>query len=190
MAHTLTRRGKDRVGDNRRYRRHAHFPNAERTAVAEASERKDGVVHTIVGDLTRFLHQLPREVDKLLFIGPPDLFPRFSAELGEVLVHPCTLVNSEPDYFEVLPPGVSKGTALQELASCLGLVLSQIVAFGDSLNDIEMLEAAGLGVALGNAHPALARRAGVVIGHHGTDTIARFLEESFEVRGDTLVPRG
>jgi len=54
--------------------------------------------------------------------------------------------------------GVSKGTALRELAVEMGLRPSEMMAIGDSENDIEMLEAAGVGVAVANA-PATTRSA-------------------------------
>jgi phosphoglycolate phosphatase (TIGR01487 family) len=49
--------------------------------------------------------------------------------------------------------GVSKGTAFLELARELDLDPADFMAFGDSVNDIEMLRIAGIGVAVGNAHP-------------------------------------
>ncbi|KLK88216.1 phosphoglycolate phosphatase [Methanoculleus sediminis] len=55
-------------------------------------------------------------------------------------------------------PGVSKGTALVELAREMGLAPSEMMAVGDSENDTEMLEAAGIGVAVRNA-PARTRSA-------------------------------
>ena len=57
---------------------------------------------------------------------------------------------------------VNKGTALVEVAKLMGLDTRDIVAIGDSTNDIEMLRAAGLGVAVGNAHPALKDAADLV----------------------------
>ena len=48
---------------------------------------------------------------------------------------------------------------------------------GDALNDLEMLRAAGLGVAMGNAHPGLLEHADRVIGANGTDAIAELVEE-------------
>jgi hypothetical protein len=53
---------------------------------------------------------------------------------------------------------------------------AEVIAFGDNLNDLELLERAGLGVAMGNAHPRLRAAADVVIGRHDTDAIAEFLE--------------
>eukprot|EP00039_Didymoeca_costata_P030891 m.31977 g.31977 ORF g.31977 m.31977 type:complete len:356 (-) comp8367_c0_seq1:110-1177(-) len=62
-------------------------------------------------------------------------------------------------WFEFMPPGVNKGTGLGALAEKLGLSLEDCVAFGDSFNDIEMLEQAGLGIAMANAGPEVKKAA-------------------------------
>jgi Cof subfamily protein (haloacid dehalogenase superfamily) len=153
---------------------------AARTPASEASEYKDVAPHTEVGSLVPFLERLDTEPIKLLFVGPPELFPRFREEARQAMMHPCTVVNSEPHYFEVLPPGVTKGAAVVDLAGIIGVPLEDVIAFGDGPNDVEMLEACGLGVAMGNARQDLIRVADVVIGHHDTDAIARFLEATLD----------
>jgi len=60
------------------------------------------------------------------------------------------------------PPGVSKGAAMRELAIEMGISTSEIIAVGDSENDIEMLAAAGAGVAVANANPATRMAADLV----------------------------
>ena len=50
-----------------------------------------------------------------------------------------------------------------------------MIAFGDNFNDISMLEAAGTGVAMGNADDAVKARANIVIGDNTTDSIAKFI---------------
>lgn len=57
------------------------------------------------------------------------------------------------------PPGISKGEAFSHLASLLGLTTSDFLAVGDAENDIDLLRRAGIGVAVGNAHPDLASSA-------------------------------
>jgi hydroxymethylpyrimidine pyrophosphatase-like HAD family hydrolase len=52
---------------------------------------------------------------------------------------------------DLLPPGCSKGAALHSLASIRGLRRNQIMAIGDNLNDLEMLEYAGRSVVMANA---------------------------------------
>ncbi len=55
------------------------------------------------------------------------------------------------DFINVLAPDVSKGKALEALASHLGVVMGEVMAVGDGLNDISLLTTAGLAVAMGNA---------------------------------------
>lgn len=55
------------------------------------------------------------------------------------------------DFINIIAPDVSKGKALEALASHLGLSLAEVMAVGDGTNDISLLTAAGLGVAMGNA---------------------------------------
>ena len=50
-------------------------------------------------------------------------------------------------------PGIDKGTALDALAKEMGLVPSDFLAIGDSLNDIQMLKKARIGVTVANGHP-------------------------------------
>jgi hydroxymethylpyrimidine pyrophosphatase-like HAD family hydrolase len=59
-----------------------------------------------------------------------------------------------------LPPGIDKGVALHELARAVGTPLPQIVAVGDALNDLSMLQTAGLGVAVEGSPPQLLAAAG------------------------------
>jgi hydroxymethylpyrimidine pyrophosphatase-like HAD family hydrolase len=73
-------------------------------------------------------------------------------------------VRSEATYLEVLPEGATKGTALRALAASHGVPLEQIAAIGDNPNDIDMIAAAGLGVAVGDGHPDVRAAADVVVG--------------------------
>ena len=59
------------------------------------------------------------------------------------------------DFINVLTPKVSKGKALEALASHLGVPLGEVMAVGDGANDISLLETAGLAVAMGNAPEAV-----------------------------------
>ena len=59
--------------------------------------------------------------------------------------------NSSPINIEVNARGVNKAKGIDSVCSRLGLSMSQVMAIGDSLNDMAMIKAAGLGVAMGNA---------------------------------------
>ena len=67
-----------------------------------------------------------------------------------------------PEVLEMTMPGVSKGTGLRLALGALGIDKEDSVAFGDSPNDLAMFEAAGLGIAMGNADTRLRARADYV----------------------------
>jgi Cof subfamily protein (haloacid dehalogenase superfamily) len=77
---------------------------------------------------------------------------------------------------EVTPLGVSKATGVDEVARPLGITAEDVVAFGDMPNDIPMLLWAGLGVAMGNAHPEAKAAADEVTTPNTDDGLARVLE--------------
>jgi hypothetical protein len=163
---------------------------AQRSAISLESERKDGVPHTVVGALAPWLEARAAQPYKLLLIEEQGAFDELERRARAALRSECTLVRSEPTYLEVLPPGVCKGAALDAVERCYGIAPSRVVAFGDGLNDVELLERAGLGVAMGNAHPGLAAIADVVIGTHATDAIADFLRDGFDWSAGVLEERG
>lgn len=57
------------------------------------------------------------------------------------------------DFFNILEPDVSKGNALKTLCNHLGIPLEDTAAIGDGLNDISLMQTAGLSIAMGNAFP-------------------------------------
>ena len=78
---------------------------------------------------------------------------------------------------EVTTRGLGKGTALDWLAESLGIPRENVMAFGDNTNDMQMLERAGWGVAMGNAVPELKKIAKFVADDCAADGLARAIEE-------------
>jgi len=143
------------------------------TERAEAFMAKENLSANPVGDLTAFLTEDPV---KLLLIGESDELQAFREDYvrGESdLPH---IVQSEPSYLELMATETTKGSALAEVSALSDVPLDEIVAFGDGPNDIEMIEAAGLGIAMGNAHPALKAKADVIAGMNDTDAISEVLD--------------
>jgi hypothetical protein len=74
-------------------------------------------------------------------------------EVREILAdHPVQVIDTG-FAIHLQTPGITKGTTLTELARALALTPEDFCAIGDSVNDIQMLEAAGIGIAVANAHP-------------------------------------
>lgn len=80
---------------------------------------------------------------------------------------------------DVQPPCRGKGEALRVLEERYGIPAARVVAVGDADNDLPMLAAAGLGVAMQNSTPRVLATARRVIGHNNSDTIAELVEELF-----------
>lgn len=78
---------------------------------------------------------------------------RLSSILGEIIeINNLKLYRVEnPDSVDILQEGVNKATGIEQLCKWLNIKISEVIAVGDSFNDMEMLEAVGFGVTLGNA---------------------------------------
>ncbi|AOV96290.1 pyridoxal phosphatase [Edwardsiella hoshinae] len=79
------------------------------------------------------------------------------------------------DQVDVVQTGNSKGRRLAEYAATRGIAMEQVIAFGDNFNDISMLKAVGLGVAMGNSADEVKACAAETIGSNETPAIADFL---------------
>jgi hypothetical protein len=80
---------------------------------------------------------------------------------------------------EAAARGVTKATGLAEIATEAGVEPSEVIAFGDMPNDLEMLRWAGHGVAMGNAHPDVLAVADEVTATNRDDGVALVLERWF-----------
>src|SRR2546428_8916501 len=100
---------------------------------------------------------------KTLFIGRPETLPIVRDELTQAVGGEARLVMTRRDYLEMIPPTASKGAALRVVADHLGVPLEEIVAVGDQENDLEMIRAAGLGVAFPPAPAVVRGQAGRVV---------------------------
>ncbi|MBA9084417.1 hypothetical protein FHR92_000874 [Fontibacillus solani] len=87
------------------------------------------------------------------------------------------ITNSSPYNLEINPAGINKASGVQMVCELLGLAMSEVVAVGDSLNDLAAIQAAGLGVAMGNAQIAVKENADVVTASNNDDGIALIIRD-------------
>ncbi len=78
-------------------------------------------------------------------------------------------------YYDITPYGITKREGAENWAEKVGVAVSEIGAFGDSENDLEVLPFVGTGFAMGNAIPELKAVADYVIGHADEDGIANLV---------------
>ena len=89
---------------------------------------------------------------------------------------PLDLTFAETTSLECTPRGVSKGSGLLDLCSVLGIPAAAAIGVGDAFNDVPMLEAAGLGIAMGNSNEAALSAAGAVVADNDHDGIAQVID--------------
>lgn len=87
---------------------------------------------------------------------------------------------SHPKNVELMSAHTSKGLALVHLAARLGIALSNVLAFGDSANDISMLCAAGHGIAVENARPEVLAVADAVCASNSESGPAHFILDALK----------
>jgi len=95
------------------------------------------------------------QIDKVLFVADPPDIPAIGACLRARLGEDARVFRSHARFIEVVPLGVDKGRGLAWLADHLGVQQSETMAVGDQENDIAMVAWASVGVAMGNAVPAV-----------------------------------
>ena len=131
-----------------------------------------------VGPLQNVLGRKP--VNKVLILrrDQPERITALRWQLGMQLDGKARMVQAMiPDMLEVLPPNSSKGVALKALLKSMNFTPDQVLAIGDGENDLEMIELAGIGVAVGNADPKLKEAADHIVGTNDKDAVAEALEK-------------
>lgn len=113
---------------------------------------------------------------KALFIAQPEELAALKPKLESTLRDQAELTSSLPHFLEVLRRGVNKGEAVKRVMRHEGILLSEVIAFGDGLNDLELLNVVGHGVAMSNARTALKEVAQDIADHHDEDGVACYLD--------------
>lgn len=160
-------------------------PDGERLVVGETAADSPWI--------DAYLARFPQQVTR---VALADLASAAAETLRLVSFGPEELLRASLDAldgleagWQVLPQGsydigeltvfareVSKGAGLRWLAASLGISMAQTMAIGDHVNDLSMLRAAGLGVAMGNADPEIQAAANAVTASNDEDGAALAIE--------------
>ncbi len=143
-----------------------HIYFLQRNDETEKHKAKEGFISGLTP-----LEQIPKPWTKVLLSWEPAKLATVEAALPR-RPELFRTVYSEPQFLELLPPGVSKGAALRRLIRLMGRTDLTLVCIGDNPNDQEMIETADLGIAVANAHPALKAAADLVTVHHDAHALA------------------
>jgi Cof subfamily protein (haloacid dehalogenase superfamily) len=117
-----------------------------------------------------------RPTIKLVLVDDPERCEEHIKALRPLLGERAYITRSHKDFVEVLSPDINKGEALAFVAERYGATLAETLAVGDAWNDVPLIAAAGIGVAMGSAPPELLARADAVVGDVAHDGVAEAIE--------------
>jgi len=122
------------------------------------------------------LDEVDDEILKVAIYDFGDAERTTAPALTDVAAHLQVVVSGE-HWVDIMNPGVNKGRALRRLQEVLGVTAAQTMAFGDYLNDLEMMDAAEHSYAMANAHPEVASRARHAAPSNRDHGVVRVLEQ-------------
>lgn len=151
----------------------AKFYYSQQGKYAKAYAESSMLTGEYVGNLTSFID---RPTAKILLMDTPETIARLLGEAQAQFAGRASVVCSKPYFLEINPLRATKGLALKKCGERLGFALENAVAFGDSLNDLSMLESAGLGVSMGNAWADVKARIPTTCLTNEEDGVADYIE--------------
>lgn len=167
----------------------------------EISRRENVFIHTYIGDeiitedenkyttiegnltglpiriVENFVDTVTEPVVKVLMVDAPENLKKVETKLQAELNTQFSVMRSKPYFLEFTEQGVTKGTSLNQLIQVCGIKREEVIAIGDSYNDLAMIEFAGLGVAMGNAPDDIKEKADYVTDSNMNDGVAKVVEE-------------
>ncbi|WP_195619045.1 sugar-phosphatase [Clostridium paraputrificum] len=114
---------------------------------------------------------------KIMLIDEPDVLDKAIAKLPKEVGEKYNLAKSTPYFFEIINKESNKGLGLKALADYLNVDKDEIIAVGDAENDLDMIEFAGLGVAMENGHSNVKEAANYITKSNNEDGVAEVVKK-------------
>lgn len=117
------------------------------------------------------------DVIKVMFIDPEPVLEEAIKKIPASTYEAFTIVRSAPYFLEFLNKASSKGAGVKALSEYLGIKQEEVICIGDAGNDLDMIEFAGLGVAMGNAFEEVKKAADYITDDNESDGVAHVIEK-------------
>lgn len=152
----------------------------ERCTTLPAHCTADGEVFDLVGDLKPLIaDNLPLNI---LLTDIPQRILKVKRELELRYTDILQITRSGPSFLDIFPRGSNKGNGLRAVCENLGVDLSETVAFGNGENDLEMIIAAGIGVAMENSPDILRNSANIIAPSNNNNGFAVVLNRLLDIQ--------
>ena len=140
------------------------------------AKRESKILNMPVKEVVDLRDELDFSPNKLLFTQDPDKIDPGAKKIFDKFSDRTVQVKSARFFYEVMPLGLSKGKSILEACNIFGIDRKDVIAFGDEMNDLSMLEVAGTAVAMANAIEKVKEIADYVTKSNDEDGIAYYLE--------------
>lgn len=134
-------------------------------------------VKTKAVEIGKAFYDDPKDILKMLAIDDPDKLDFVEKTVQTTFAGKVFAPRSRPRLLEIVNAKVNKGEALRFVAEHFGVKRDEVMAIGDSNNDIAMVEYAGIGVAMGNATPRVKEAADVMTKSNAEDGVAAAIKQ-------------
>ena len=117
------------------------------------------------------------EILKVVLEEKKEVLDRITPQIPDELFEAYNVIRSVDFMLEFMKKGCSKATGLEKLSKYLNIKKEEIIAIGDAQNDIEMIEYAGVGVAMGNANDEIKNIADFVTKSNEEDGVSYVIDK-------------
>lgn len=142
----------------------------------KAYAKESNIPYTVVPDFEKLVASGAKQT-KMLMIDEPAKLDAIIDELRELLGPDVHVTKSKAHYLEFMHREGTKGHALRFLANHYDIPMEETIAMGDAWNDREMIEAAGLGIAMENGVPGLKALAGYITRSNNDEGVRHAIEK-------------
>ena len=119
------------------------------------------------------------EAQKIIILGENEILIDIKNTIDSLFTVHTSFSN--PNFLEILSDNTNKANALKWLCAKKGIDRNSVIAFGDNYNDIEMIEFAGVGVAMGNAEDNVKKNAKYIADTNNNNGVGVFLKDFFNL---------
>jgi Cof subfamily protein (haloacid dehalogenase superfamily) len=155
-----------------------YAPQFDKWAEKEERVTKVSPNVAVLTDVVNEWHTNDTGAHKVMCMGPEQEIKEMADALEEKFGSEIYIYRSKSTYLELAPRTISKATALEMLLkSKFNIMMSEVMAFGDNYNDIDMLRAVGKGIAVGNAREEVKAAADEITLNSTDDGVAVAIEK-------------
>ena len=159
------------------YSRDTHYVETIPEVVQKNTKNLKGMNLKVVNFNQINFNKPENYIYKVCFIDKPEKIIEKRKQISEEILKKYEITSSVPEYLEIVKKGIKKSEAIKVVLEKYHIQQDEVMAIGDGENDVEMLEFAGLGIAMENAKEEVKRFANDVTTSNNHDGVANAIEK-------------